>query len=62
MLKSNENQYPTPLLMMQIQRIGETYVLTMSISESSLFLSASGSEEPSLSGDSFPGGGAWKEK
>jgi len=62
MLKSNENQYPTPLLMMQIQRIGETYVLTMSISESSLFLSASGSEEPSLSGDSFPGGGAWNQK
>jgi hypothetical protein len=49
-------------LMMPIKRIGETEVLTMSISESNPFLSASGSEEPSISSDSFPGGGAWKQK
>jgi hypothetical protein len=33
----------------------------MSISESNPFLSTSGSEAPSLSGD-FPGGGAWNQK
>jgi hypothetical protein len=34
----------------------------MSISESNPFLSASGSEEASISSDSFPGGGAWNKK
>jgi hypothetical protein len=34
----------------------------MSISESNPFLSACRSEEPSLSGDSFLGGGAWNKK
>jgi hypothetical protein len=47
---------------MSIKRIGETKVLTMSISESNPFLSASGSEEPSISSDSFPGGGAYRTK
>jgi hypothetical protein len=49
-------------LMMPIKRIGATEVLTMSISESNPFLSASRSEEPSISSDSFPGGGAWNQK
>jgi len=49
-------------LMTPIIRIGETEVLTMSISESNPFLSASGSEEPSISSDNFPGGGAWNQK
>jgi hypothetical protein len=49
-------------LMMPIKRIGATEVLTMSISESNPFLSASRSEEPSISSDSFPGGGAWNPK
>jgi len=49
-------------LMMPIKRIGATEVLTMSISESNPFLSASRSEEPSISSDSFPGGGAWNKK
>jgi hypothetical protein len=42
------------------EKIGEKLkqAPTTSISESNPFLSASGSEEPSLSGDSFPGGGA----
>jgi hypothetical protein len=47
---------------MPIKRIGESEVPTISISESSPFLSGSASEAPSLSGDSFPGGGAWNPK
>jgi hypothetical protein len=50
------------LLTTAIKRIGESELLTMSISESSPFLSASGSEAPSLSGDNFPGGRAWNPK
>jgi hypothetical protein len=50
------------LLTTAIKRIGESELLTMPISESSPFLSASGSEATSLSGDNFPGGGTWNPK